>query len=311
VSQASIVAAKPVSQGGKLMLIDDKKLYRWTLANGIVEYNEVSGVLRVDGKQVHLENRPALLLRYLLRRAGEIVTHEQLLNDIWGNRTVENVLPNAVNKLRQALGKVAALKIENVPRQGYRLVGEVHGVLARTEISRDLALSAGQPLPGKPELVLQQLLARNAEGEVWSARNLNTNAPQVVKFASSDARLADLKLQAMQADRLSDRLEERVDLVSCLDTQLLTQPYFVQNAFAGQNLKDWLHSQPTSSRALRLAIAQQMVAAVAAGHSVGILHHGLKPENVLLQAKPDHSWQVSVADFSSERIWRDEALTPI
>ena len=48
----------------------------------------------------------------------------------------------------------------------------------------------------------------------------------------------------------------------------------------GPTLKEWLDGKPT--RQLRLAVAYDMIAAVAYIHAKGIVHRDLKPENIIV-----------------------------
>src|SRR5882724_5878379 len=68
------------------------------------------------------------VLEYLVERAGQLVTHEELLEGVWPNRMVE---PQAVKKrildVRNALGDSRKNPefIETVPKRGYRFIAPV------------------------------------------------------------------------------------------------------------------------------------------------------------------------------------------
>ena len=82
---------------------DEQPLYRH--AFGSVEFDEARGELRVGGLVVDLEQRPLQVLVCLLHHADEVVPREELFDTVWAGRpTVDNVLANAVAKLRKALG---------------------------------------------------------------------------------------------------------------------------------------------------------------------------------------------------------------
>ncbi len=83
-----------------------------------------------ESGRVDLEPRTMDLLLCLVRHAGETVTKETILTEVWkGAIVVEGVIPKTVSALRQALGDdVAAPRfILTVPRRGYRLVAAVRG----------------------------------------------------------------------------------------------------------------------------------------------------------------------------------------
>lgn len=69
---------------------------------GTAEFDEARCELRVAGAPVEVEPRVLALLAYLLRHAGEVVTKEELLREVWAGRvTVDKVLPSAITKLRR------------------------------------------------------------------------------------------------------------------------------------------------------------------------------------------------------------------
>ena len=68
------------------------------------------------------------LLLCLARHAGETVSKETILEEVWeGAFVVEGVIPKTISALRAALGDDAANPafILTVPRRGYRLVAKV------------------------------------------------------------------------------------------------------------------------------------------------------------------------------------------
>jgi DNA-binding response OmpR family regulator len=77
----------------------------------------------VDGdRTVPLSQREYLLLNHLMRRAGEVCSREELLNDVWGYRfdPGSNVVDVYVRRLRAKLD--ATEMIETVRNVGYCLV---------------------------------------------------------------------------------------------------------------------------------------------------------------------------------------------
>ncbi|UAW97402.1 winged helix-turn-helix domain-containing protein [Halopseudomonas nanhaiensis] len=92
---------------------------------GCAEFCPETLQLSVLGETVTLERRPLRLLHVLLQNADRVVPHEELLQVVWDGRiTVRNVLPNAMTKLRKALGRDAKL-IVTIAGVGYRLNGPV------------------------------------------------------------------------------------------------------------------------------------------------------------------------------------------
>jgi DNA-binding response OmpR family regulator len=93
---------------------------------GDVELNFKKYAARKSGQPLDLSAREFALLHYLIRHRGEIVTRDQLLDDVWGYESspVTRTVDNHIARLRQ--------KIENNPsepqhiitihRLGYRFV---------------------------------------------------------------------------------------------------------------------------------------------------------------------------------------------
>src|SRR3546814_15338984 len=80
--------------------------------------------LRVAGLPVEIEHRPLQVLALLLRHVGDVVTKEELFDEVWAGRvTVDHVLATAVGKLRRARHASGETPIATVPRLAYRPPG--------------------------------------------------------------------------------------------------------------------------------------------------------------------------------------------
>ena len=88
-------------------------------------FDERAGRLTRAGQAAPLTRKAAQLLRCLLDRAGEVVTHEELLQQIWGSTHVqpENV-KTLVHELRSALHDSAQASrfIRSEPGRGYTFI---------------------------------------------------------------------------------------------------------------------------------------------------------------------------------------------
>ena len=94
---------------------------------GEFELDLRAGELRREGKTVRLQEQPFQILRMLLKREGEVVTREEMCQDLWADGTIvefDHSINSAVRKLRRALGDGAkpSRYIETVARRGYRLL---------------------------------------------------------------------------------------------------------------------------------------------------------------------------------------------
>ncbi len=93
-----------------------------TLTCGDLALDEDGLTVTEFGREVVLTTREVLLLRYLLQRAGRIVTRDQLLTDVWGrnytgdDRTVDVHVSRLRRKLPSLRGRLVAIR-----HLGYRL----------------------------------------------------------------------------------------------------------------------------------------------------------------------------------------------
>ncbi|KZN56153.1 hypothetical protein N474_12800 [Pseudoalteromonas luteoviolacea CPMOR-2] len=95
------------------------------LADNRVCFNS-GRVENAQGEQ-RLEPLPLAFLNYLISRAGEIVSRQELLEHVWCNRQVtDDAIRRVVKKVRLALGDDAKEPrfIKTIPLQGYQFVGE-------------------------------------------------------------------------------------------------------------------------------------------------------------------------------------------
>jgi DNA-binding response OmpR family regulator len=93
---------------------------------GDVELNFKKYAARKGGQALDLSAREFEILRYLIRRRGEIVTRDQLLDEVWGydSNPVTRTVDNHIAKLRQKIEQHPSepRHIVTVHRLGYRFV---------------------------------------------------------------------------------------------------------------------------------------------------------------------------------------------
>src|SRR5689334_19542137 len=129
-----------------------------SLTFGPFEANAHAGELRRNGVRVRLSGQPFQILLALLAHPGEVVTREQLREEIWAETTFvdfEHGLNAAMNKLRRALGDAAEkpLYIETLPRKGYRFIAPIAGLAGVTpsvETSLDAARKSACATGSRP-----------------------------------------------------------------------------------------------------------------------------------------------------------------
>lgn len=85
-----------------------------------VEFEQLSGEVRVHGRAERLRPQTAAVFVRLLERAGQVVTRDQVAESVWGDTVVtDNSLAQCVSEIRAALGTGFDKAIETVPRRGY------------------------------------------------------------------------------------------------------------------------------------------------------------------------------------------------
>lgn len=267
---------------------------------GSAEFDEARFELKVAGLPVEVEKRALEVLAYLLRHAGEVVTKDELLEHVWAGRiTVEKVLPNAITKLRRALGQTNADLISTQARIGYRLDGPVSRIAVGRQSESELRLQAAHAVPGRSNFILQRELARTGGSEVWLAEQSKTREVRVYKFGLLGEALRALKREATLMRLLQESFEDTYGFVELIDWNFEQPPFFLECQYGGQNLQDWCTEHLSNlDRPQRLELFLQIARAVARAHSVGVLHKDLKPANVLV-AGSAASPLVRLTDFGS------------
>jgi transcriptional activator of cad operon len=111
---------------------------------GAWHVNPASGQIYRDLETAHLEVRAMRLLLCLAEHPGEVVSIDQLLDQVW---TGVNVTPDsvyqAVASLRRLLGDDPKhpIYIETIPRLGYRMVAKVTAEEARGQPAKEAGTS--------------------------------------------------------------------------------------------------------------------------------------------------------------------------
>jgi len=112
------------------MAMEEQSDHAMRVQFGVFEADLKTGELRRSGVRVRLQSQPFRLLAALLRRPGEVVTREELQQQLWGTDTTvdfDHSLGIAVNKLREALGDHAENPrfVETLSKRGYRFISPV------------------------------------------------------------------------------------------------------------------------------------------------------------------------------------------
>jgi TolB-like protein/DNA-binding winged helix-turn-helix (wHTH) protein len=153
------------------------------LCFGSFEVDLTAGELRRQGLKIRLQDQPFRLLALLLERAGEVVTREELREELWPADTFvdfDHSLNTAVRKLREALGDSAETPryVETLARRGYRFVAPVtergtaqpgHSTAAHVPSLRQ-AHAARRPASARGALVVAVVACTAALVTYWAPR---------------------------------------------------------------------------------------------------------------------------------------------
>ena len=101
-----------------------------TVCFGVFELDLRTGELRRNGSRAKLQDQPFQVLAQLLEKPGDVVTREDLREQLWPADTFvdfDHGLNAAVRRLRDALGDSAEnpIFVETVARRGYRFLAPV------------------------------------------------------------------------------------------------------------------------------------------------------------------------------------------
>ena len=113
----------------------------------LYEADPASGELRKDGVRIPLQERPFRALLILLRRHNEVVSREELRQDLWPADVFidfDHGLNTVIRKIRMALNdsSEAPRFIETVGRRGYRFIVPVEAVAPGARVSPSFTASA-------------------------------------------------------------------------------------------------------------------------------------------------------------------------
>jgi len=113
-----------------------------------------TGELRRDGTSLKLQPQPAKVLVVLVSRAGEMVTRQDLAQQVWGSETFvdyEQGLNFAIRHIRAVLEDDAEHPhlLETVPKRGYRFIGAIEGASEERERPAIVSSPACKELRGK------------------------------------------------------------------------------------------------------------------------------------------------------------------
>jgi serine/threonine-protein kinase len=174
-------------------------------------------------------------------------------------------------------------------------------VAAGDEITLGWRPAPGLEIPRRPHWWLAEKLGEGGFGEVWRAAHEKTGESRVFKFCYQPDRLRSLQREVTLFRLLKESLGTRDDIARILDWNFDEAPYFLEVEYTeGGNLLEWVAEQGGPEAvplATKLELVAQVAEALAAAHSVGVLHKDVKPSNVLVTTGRDGRPEVRLTDF--------------
>ncbi|NHN26959.1 response regulator transcription factor [Flavobacterium jejuense] len=97
---------------------------KMTYILGSFEFEFENYSLKNDKKQITLTEREASLLKLFLDNVNTVLKREKILTSLWGNDDYFSgrSLDVFISRLRKILKEEASVKIENIPRVGFKMV---------------------------------------------------------------------------------------------------------------------------------------------------------------------------------------------
>ena len=166
--------------------------------------------LKKDGQALRLEPQPAKVLGVLICYAGEIVTRQELIREVWGSDTFvdfDQGLNYAIRRIRAALedGADCPRFLETVPKTGYRFIAPLTQKQPVHQAKVELAQTSPSLLsPTGPKLnrvtigmfVLIPVMIACAATVAWKHRHREPST----RLGSRPTSLAVLPLRNLSAD---------------------------------------------------------------------------------------------------------------
>lgn len=185
--------------------------YNGAVRFGPFELDIGAGHLRKGKARFHLQPKPFKLLSLLVSRAGQLVTREEIQDQLWGKDTFvdfEQSLNVCIRQIRTVLNDTPAAPrfVETVPRRGYRFIAKAT-LVARPAPVDSLAVLPFENSRGDPDLeYLCQGIAESLINTLSELQQLRVIPRQTAFRFKSTAELAKMARELNLRTAVSGRV---------------------------------------------------------------------------------------------------------
>ena len=142
---------------------ENSKVFRF----GLFEADPVARTLSRNGVRVKIQDQPFLLLVLLLQRSGDVVSRDELRQNLWPEGTYvdfDGSLNVILKRLRTVLDDDPENPrfIQTVPRRGYRFIAPVSAIQKIPQEARPATPNRGESPIEKLQALSQNLLTENS-----------------------------------------------------------------------------------------------------------------------------------------------------
>jgi hypothetical protein len=151
------------------------------------------------------------------------------------------------------------------------------------------------------------VLGRGGMGEVRRARDLRLNRDVAIKFLRADLAAQPEARHRFEHEAHNAARLNHPNVVEVFDAgEHEGQPYLVMECLPGKTLRDELRDGPLS-QARATWIGRDVLAGMAAAHSLGIIHRDVTPANILMT----DTGRAKLADFGIAKAAEAESVTTV